>query len=252
MPISRVHEDVDWQCIDAVVSAPGPAHSLRSRRFETRATADGLGLRGQWARGDSAYHSVRATWLGRSPPGDGQASGVSAAEPGRSRGDILGERHRSAPDHSSYPASRAARRTRALRPLHRARRGRHRRLLQPASRTLGQVGVGTETKRGSKPLAGRCPRKPAGSFTPTPLRSLGWLHFEHLAGATRGPPVATPGPPAGRVHRDVHPTATAARTSSGRDTEGYELSSRRMTLDEAAAAMSGDSARSGISPVVKE
>ena len=83
---------------------------------------------------------------------------------------------------------------------------------------------------------------------PDPLRPLGWLHFEHLREQPVDHPLATPGLPAGGYSggasdRDGDPDVEWT------DIEGYELSSRRMTVDEAAAAMSKGSARGGISSV---
>ena len=74
---------------------------------------------------------------------------------------------------------------------------------------------------------------------PDSLRPLGWLHFEHL----REQPDDHPWP-----HPDFLQVVYTGRASDREggpdvdwtDTEGYELSSRRMTVDEAAAAMSGD------------
>ena len=74
---------------------------------------------------------------------------------------------------------------------------------------------------------------------PRSLRRLGWLHFEHL----REQPVDHPWP-----HPDFLQVVYAGRASvrdggadvEWTDTEGYELSSRRMTLEDAAAAVRQD------------
>ncbi len=74
---------------------------------------------------------------------------------------------------------------------------------------------------------------------PRSLRRLGWLHFEHL----REQPVDHPWP-----HPDFLQEVYAGRALDRdggtdvdwTDTEGYELSSRRMTLEDAAAAVRQD------------
>jgi len=74
---------------------------------------------------------------------------------------------------------------------------------------------------------------------PESLRPLGWLHFEHL----REQSVDHPWP-----HPDFLQVVYAGRASDRdggadvewTDTEGYELSSQRMTLDDAATAVRQD------------
>ncbi len=74
---------------------------------------------------------------------------------------------------------------------------------------------------------------------PKSLRPLGWLHFEHL----REQPVDHPWP-----HPDFLQVVYTGRASDRdrgadvewTDTEGYELSSQRMTLEDAAKAVRQD------------